>query len=215
MKISTKIALVCSTAMLGTSAFADAHATYTIGITQNNVGVDSYQTTYERAFIAAAPFLCLATSGGRALDVSPKGDPAGFVEVEDDRHLLIPDRPGNNRIDGLLNILRHPLVALLFLIPRVDETLRVNGTAEILDDPALCGRFAVTGRAPKTVLRIRAEKVFLHCGKAPLRAGLWVPETWPVTRPVATLGQMIRDHAGVEMDPRQEAADRLYRETLY
>lgn len=168
-----------------------------------------------RAFIAAAPFLCLATSDGRALDVSPKGDPAGFVEVEDDSHLLIPDRPGNNRIDGLLNILRHPQVALLFLIPRVDETLRVNGTAEILDDPALCGRFAVKGRAPKTVLRIRAETVFLHCGKAPLRAGLWMPETWPGTRPVATLGQMIRDHAGVEMDPRQEAADKLYRETLY
>jgi len=168
-----------------------------------------------RAFIAASPFLCMATSDGRALDVSPKGDPAGFVEVEDDRHVLIPDRPGNNRIDGLLNILRHPQVALLFLIPRVDETLRVNGTAEIVDDPATCARFAVKGRAPRTVLRVRAETVFLHCGKAPLRARLWAPETWPGTRPVGTLGEMIRDHAEMEMDPTQEATDKLYRDTLY
>jgi uncharacterized protein len=169
-----------------------------------------------RRFIASAPFAVIATSDGTDLDVSPKGDPAGFVEVESDRTLLIPDRPGNNRIDGLLNILCHPRVALLFLIPTVAETLRVNGTAEILDDPAACGRFAVNGRAPTTVLRVTAEQVFTHCGKAPVRAGLWKPETWPAERPVATLNEMIRDHAGLAVDSiEQSAVDELYRRTLY
>jgi PPOX class probable FMN-dependent enzyme len=169
-----------------------------------------------RAFIAASPFCVMATGDGAGLDVSPKGDPAGFVAVEDDATLLIPDRPGNNRIDGLTNLLRNPAVALLFLIPTVDETLRVNGRAEILDDPDLCGRFAVNGRAPKTTTRVTVEEVFLHCGKAPLRGGLWRPESWPPARPVPTLGAILRDHAGMPgSDPSQEAADRLYRETLY
>lgn len=169
-----------------------------------------------RQFIENASFLTLATTDGSDLDVSPKGDPAGFVAVEDDQHLLLPDRPGNNRIDGLLNILKNPKVALLFLIPTVDETLRVNGTATIHDDPELCERFAVNGRSPKTVLRVRADQIFLHCGKAPLRAGLWSTQTWPAVRPVETLGAIIRDHA--EMDAEwveQSAVDDLYRKTLY
>lgn len=169
-----------------------------------------------RQFIENASFLALATTDGTDLDVSPKGDPAGFVAVEDDRNLLVPDRPGNNRIDGLLNILRNPKVALLFLIPTVDETLRVNGTATIHDDPELCARFAVNGRRPKTVLRIRADQIFLHCGKAPLRAGLWSPQTWPAIRPVETLGAIIRDHADMDAEwVEQSAVDELYRATLY
>lgn len=99
-----------------------------------------------RQFIEHSTFLVLASSDGTNLDVSPKGDPAGFVTVETDTTLLVPDRPGNNRIDGLLNILMHPKVALLFMIPTVSETLRVNGTAEISTDPALCDRFQVNGR---------------------------------------------------------------------
>lgn len=169
-----------------------------------------------RQFIASSTFLILATSDGQNLDVSPKGDPAGFVAVESDTTLLIPDRPGNNRIDGLMNILAHPKVALLFLIPSVDETLRVNGHAEILDDPAICARFAVNGRSPKTVLRVTAEQIFTHCGKAPLRAGLWRPATWPAERPVGTLYEMLRDHAEAEMPATsQDAVDARYRETLY
>jgi len=169
-----------------------------------------------RAFIAASPFLVLATGDGATLDVSPKGDPAGFVLVEDETRLLLPDRPGNNRIDGLLNLLRNPQVALLFLIPSVDETLRVNGRAEIIDDPALCARCAMNGRAPKTVTRIAADEIFLHCGKAPLRAGLWNPEGWPAARPVPTLNAIIRDHAQVAVDSTaQRAVDARYRETLY
>ncbi|WP_026379503.1 pyridoxamine 5'-phosphate oxidase family protein [Afifella pfennigii] len=169
-----------------------------------------------RRFIENATFLVLATSDGENLDVSPKGDPAGFVAVESESTLLVPDRPGNNRVDGLMNILRHPKVALVFIIPTVGETLRVNGTAEISDDPALCARFQVRGRSPKTVLRITAEEVFLHCGKAPMRAGLWRPETWPRARPVASLNEIVRDHSGVPVDSLEQAAvEEKDRKALY
>lgn len=169
-----------------------------------------------REFIRHSTFLVLATTDGASLDVSPKGDPAGFVLVEDDHHLLLPDRPGNNRLDGMMNILKNPSVALIFMIPAVTETLRVNGTATILDDPEICARLAINGRNPKTVLRIRAEKVFMHCGKSLLRAGFWKPETWPEQRPVATLNEIVRDHAGVAVEETsQEAVDAMYKKTLY
>jgi len=169
-----------------------------------------------RQFIEHATFMILATSDGQNLDVSPKGDPAGFVTVDTDTTLLIPDRPGNNRIDSLMNILAHPQVALLFLIPTVDETLRVNGTAEISDDPDLCARFAVKGRAPKTVLRVTAAEIYTHCGKAPLRSGLWRPDTWPATRPVPSLFEMLKDHTDMAIETTDQAAvDQLYRDTLY
>lgn len=170
---------------------------------------------HARTFIEASPFAVLATTDGTTLDVSPKGDPAGFVAIEDEHTLILPDRLGNNRIDGLLNIIANPAVSLLFLIPTVAETMRIVGTATIHDDPDLCAKFAVNGRAPKTVTRIRVSEVFSHCGKAPLRGGLWKPETWPEARPVATLGQMITDHAKMDMDPSQEAADKIYRDTMY
>ncbi|KIC48976.1 pyridoxamine 5'-phosphate oxidase family protein [Tateyamaria sp. ANG-S1] len=169
-----------------------------------------------RQIIAHSTFLVLATSDGQTLDVSPKGDPAGFVTVESDTTLLLPDRPGNNRIDSLMNILAHPQVALLFLIPTVDETLRVNGTAEISEDTALCDQFQVNGRSPKTVVRITADEIYTHCGKAPLRGGLWKPETWPSQRPVATLLEMLRDHTAIPQErTEQDAVDKLYRDTLY
>ena len=169
-----------------------------------------------RSFAEHATFLVLATSDGSNLDVSPKGDPAGFVEIESDTTMLIPDRPGNNRIDGLLNILAHPKVAAILMIPGVDETMRVNGTAEILDDPDILERFSIRGRAPKTVLRIRADEIFIHCGKAPVRAGLWKPGTWSPVRPVATLNEMVRDHSGVGVDSLEQAdVERNYRRTLY
>ncbi len=169
-----------------------------------------------RAFIAHSPFLVLATSDGTHLDLSPKGDPAGFVQVESDTTLLIPDRPGNNRLDGLLNILQYPQVSLLFLIPTVTETLRVNGQAEILDNPAICEQFAVKGKQPKTVTRVTAEQIFTHCGKAPLRGGLWQPDRWPSSRPVPTLLEMIRDHANQTVDETdQTVVDKIYRDTMY
>lgn len=169
-----------------------------------------------KKFIEHATFLVLASSDGTSLDVSPKGDPAGFVEVESETTLLLPDRPGNNRLDGLMNILLNPNVALLFLIPAVAETLRVNGVAEILDDPAFCDRFKIKNRSPKTVLRIEAQEIYTHCGKAPIRAGLWKPESWPQSRPVATLFEMVRDHSELPLaSVTQAAVDESYRKSLY
>lgn len=126
-----------------------------------------------RRFIDAAPFVALATSGPDGMDVSPRGDPAGFVQVADENTLLLPDRRGNNRIDSLRNVLADPRVALLFLIPGIGETLRVNGRAAISVDPALLARFAMDGKLPRSVLRIQVEKVFFQCSRAVLRARLW------------------------------------------
>lgn len=151
---------------------------------------------HARAFIAESPFLLLATSDGIRVDVSPKGDRPGFVVVEDEGHLLIPDWPGNSRIDGLRNVLKHDRVGLIFLIPSVRETLRVNGRAAIHDEPEMLERCALKGRLPLTVLRVAAEEVFLHCAKALLRSQLWSTETWPETRPVPTMSEMIRDMSG-------------------
>ena len=159
-----------------------------------------------RAFIAASPFVLMATSDGARLDVSPKGDRPGFVVVEDDRRLLIPDWPGNSRIDGMRNILAHPRVGLIFLIPAVRETLRINGAATIHDDPELLAACAHKGRLPLTVIRIAVEEVFLHCAKALLRSKLWQPETWPEVRPVATMSEIMLDHAGIK-DPAESDED--------
>lgn len=169
-----------------------------------------------RQFIQNATFVVLATSDGRTLDVSPKGDPAGVAVVESDSTLLLPDRPGNKRLDGMMNILQHPYVAAIFLIPTVDETLRVNGRAEILDDETLRTRFEIAGRAPKTVLRITVEEIFTHCGKAPMRAGLWKPETWPNSRPIPTLFEMLRDHTCLSIESTdQRDVEQVYRDGLY
>lgn len=168
-------------------------------------------------FIGNSTFCIIGTSDGTHLDVSPKGDPGGFVKVLDKNTVIIPDRPGNNRIDGLLNILLHPFVGLLFLIPAVNETLRINGKAEIIDDIETCRDYAINGRIPKTVTKVTAKEVFLHCGKAPLRGGLWKPETWSKNRPVPNLYEIIKDHAkGHEVpqmtDEEIENSDKM---TLY
>lgn len=152
---------------------------------------------YCREFIENSPFFVFATSDGTKLDASPKGDPSGFVVVEDEHHLIIPDRAGNNRIDGLMNIVMQPNVALVFLIPTVNETMRVNGVAEILEDPAICEKYKLGKRAPKTVIRVRVEEAFIHCGVAPHKGGLWEPKTWPENRPIASLGKIFKAHTGL------------------
>ncbi|MCG5240182.1 pyridoxamine 5'-phosphate oxidase family protein [Azospirillum doebereinerae] len=128
-----------------------------------------------RALIEASPFFVLATSGPGGLDASPRGDGPGFVRVADERTLLIPDRRGNNRIDSLRNVLADPRVGLLFLVPGVNETLRVNGRAVIDADSALCESFAVDGKPPKSVLAVTVESVFFQCARALLRSRLWDP----------------------------------------
>ncbi len=124
-------------------------------------------------FIAASPFMLLATSGSSGLDCSPRGDQPGFVEVANDKTLWIPDRRGNNRVDSLRNILHHSHVGLLFLIPGVHQCLRVNGKARISIDPVLMQRFSVDGIAPKSVVVVTVEQAFAQCARAVMRAELW------------------------------------------
>ena len=127
-----------------------------------------------RAFIAASPFLVLATGGAQGLDCSPKGDSAGFVQVENEgRTLLIPDRRGNNRIDGLKNLIANPRIGLIFFVPGANETYRVNGRARISVDPILKRRFAVSGKEPTAVMVVEVEQAFQHCPKALIRSDLW------------------------------------------
>jgi len=130
-----------------------------------------------RAFIEAAPFFALATSGPDGLDCSPRGDPAGFVRVHDEKTLLIPDRRGNNRIDSLRNLVHDPRVALLFLIPGCNETIRVIGRAKISTDPALRESFVMEGKTPRCVLVVAVERVYYQCAKAIVRSKLWDPAT--------------------------------------
>lgn len=124
-------------------------------------------------FIAAAPFMLLATAGSDGLDCSPRGDQPGFVEIGDDKTLLIPDRRGNNRVDSLRNILHDSRVGLLFLIPGVHQCLRVNGRARISIAPSLLQRFAIDGVPPKSVVVVSVEQAFAQCARAVMRAGLW------------------------------------------
>ena len=130
-----------------------------------------------RKLIEAAPFVAIATGGPEGFDCSPKGDAPGFVRVLDDKTLAIPDRPGNNRLDGFRNIVRDPRVGLLFLIPGVGETLRVNGRASISVDPELMQSFTVNGKLPRSVLIVHIETVYFHCSKAIVRSRLWDEKT--------------------------------------
>jgi uncharacterized protein len=155
-----------------------------------------------RAFIAAAPFCILATSGRHGPHATPRGDAPGFVVPLDDHTLALPDRRGNNRLDGLRDILDNPQVALLFLIPGIGETLRVHGPARITTDPALRARFAVDGRDPATMLLIQVRVVYAHCAKAIMRSGLWGDRPRPTFVP--TNGELIAAHtAGGSIDAVQ------------
>jgi hypothetical protein len=128
-----------------------------------------------RAFIEASPFVILATSGPEGLDCSPRGDPRGFVRVADKRTVMIPDRRGNNRVDSLRNIVRDPRVALLFLIPGIGETMRINGRAQLSTNPALLESFVMEGKTPRCIIVITAERVYPQCAKALVRSKLWDP----------------------------------------
>lgn len=170
-----------------------------------------------RQFIALSPFVLLSTAAadGRG-DVTPRGDAPGFVAVLDDHRLAIPDRPGNNRLDSLENILENPEIGLLFLIPGFMETLRVNGTAQIRTDEDLCERFAVNGRLPASVLVVTVREAFMHCAKSIMRSRLWEAEAQVPRSLMPTIGQIVSDQIG---DPRpQETQDQViesYRPGLY
>ncbi|MBZ6077052.1 pyridoxamine 5'-phosphate oxidase family protein [Microvirga puerhi] len=144
-----------------------------------------------RALIEASPFALLATRGEGGLDCSPRGDGPGFVRIVDEKTLLLPDRRGNNRIDSLRNVVHDPHVALLFLIPGIGETLRVNGCATISIDPDLLENFAVEGKAPRTVLTIAVDTVFFQCSRAVVRADLWNPDKRVARSSLPSAGQIL------------------------
>ena len=152
-----------------------------------------YLHPHYRRLIAASPFFILATSGPDGVDASPRGDAPGFVVVEDEKTLLVPDRRGNNRIDSLRNIIANPHVALLFLIPGIGETLRVNGRAEISTDPALLERFRVEGSPPRSVIVIRVDTVFFQCARAIFRSKLWDPAQHIERGSLPSLGTILAD----------------------
>ena len=144
-----------------------------------------------RALIEASPFAVLATNGPGGLDASPRGDAPGFVVVENETTLLLPERRGNNRADSLRNILADPQVALLFLIPGLGETLRVNGRASITTEPAILARFEVQGACPKCVIRVEVDTVFFQCARAIQRSGLWQPAATDIRQRLPSPGKIL------------------------
>ena len=149
-----------------------------------------------RKLIEAAPFAALDTSGPEGLDCSPRGDFPGFVRVQDERTLLLPDRRGNNRADSLRNIVRDPRVGLLFLIPGVTMTLRVNGRAQISIDPELLASFAVDGKEPRSVILVAVEAVYFQCARALIRSDLWNPDKHTAPESLPTPGQILASLTG-------------------
>ena len=170
-----------------------------------------------KAFIALSPFVCLGTSSASGADVTPRGDRPGFVQVPDDHTVLVPDWPGNNRLDSLGNIVESPAVGLLFFVPGMLETLRVNGTADVSFDEALIARWDVDGKRPRSVLRVAVTEAFLHCGKALIRSRLWEPGSQIDRRTLPTYGQMLKDQTRmpVSAEDIQRSVEEGYAKRLY
>lgn len=177
----------------------------------------SYLTPLLESFIRTSPFFLMATADGEGnCDVSPKGDPEGAVQVLDARTLAIPDRPGNRRVDGHRNMLENPHVGLVFIIPNVDETVRVNGRAFITCDPELLATMTVQGKAPKLATVVEIDEVYMHCARAFLRSGLWKPDSWPDPDTVPTLGAIMAEQKN-RPPPDESSGKRQekYRQQLY
>lgn len=171
-----------------------------------------------RHFISLCPFLCISTADAAGnQDVSPRGDPPGFVRVLDDRTILIPDRKGNRRVDTMRNILENPHVGLLLMLPGVEEIVRINGKATLTEDPSLLADSAVNGSVPALGIIVQIEDVFFHCAKAVIRSKLWDPET-PIQRSqFPTYGEIVRDQRAPDGDPADINAELQndYKSRLY
>lgn len=153
---------------------------------------------HSRRILSLSPFCLIGSHDGKGnADVTPRGDAPGFVQAYDSRTLLVPDRPGNNRLDTYTNILSNSSVGMLFLIPGIGETLRINGDAEIRDDEELLNRCAINGRLPTTVMLVAIQTIFIHCPKSIIRSKLWDNEVQIKREALPTLGQMLRDQSGV------------------
>jgi PPOX class probable FMN-dependent enzyme len=172
---------------------------------------------HARAFIALSPFVVIASSdaAGRG-DATPRGDAPGFVAVLDEATLLIPDRPGNRRVDTMLNIIDNPQIGLLFMVPGINETLRVNGRAHVTRDAELLEPLAAQGKAPVAGLVLAVEEVYFHCGKALIRSNLWSPEAIVPRSCFPSLGAVLADQiAGMDVAEAEQSIDEGYRTRLY
>jgi uncharacterized protein len=174
-------------------------------------------TAQYRKLIEAAPFVVLATCGPDGLDCSPRGDPPGFVRVIDEHTVVIPDRRGNNRIDSLRNLVRDPRISLLFLIPGVGETMRINGRARICTDPKLTESFAMNGKVPKCVLMVTVEHAYFQCTKAIIRSKLWDPASIVDRKTLPTPGSILAEITDGKMGgpEHDRAAPARIKETIY
>ena len=161
--------------------------------------IDHLNADY-RAFVEASPFIVLSSVGAQGTDASPKGDAPGFVRILNERLLAIPDRPGNNRIDNLRNIVEDGRVSVLFIVPGVGETLRVNGTATISADPELLASFAVQGKLPRSVILVQVQTVYFHCSKALVRSKLWERGAQETKPAVPTAGKILQHISGGAFD---------------
>jgi uncharacterized protein len=175
-----------------------------------------------RRFIELSPFLCLGTTGEAGGDVSPRGDAPGFVRVLDDETLAIPDWPGNNRLDSLSNLVANPAVGLLFLVPGVQESLRVNGRCTITTAPEMLALWSVNGNPPRAALVVTVKEAFMHCGKALIRSKLWTGEYQVERNTLASYGQMLKDQiescdtvVADSAEQIQSAVEEAYRTKLY
>ena len=165
-----------------------------------------------RQIISLSPFCVISTQGQGGADVSPRGDPPGFVRVLDDRTLLLPDRVGNNRLDAMANLLVNPRIGMIFLVPGMNETLRINGTARITDDPRLLAESEMQGRPPKVGLLIAIEEAFLHCAKALVRSALWDAERHINRADLASYPAMLREHVDGLTDAENERQSQVMAE---
>ena len=174
-------------------------------------------SAHYRTFIDKSPFVVIATVGPEGLDCSPRGDPAGFVRIADARTVLIPDRRGNNRIDSLRNVIRDPRISLLFLIPGIGNTLRINGRAEILDDAAMLESFAMAGKLPRTVLKVTTDRVYFQCPKALVRSRLWDPSAQIPRSALPSTGEILAclTQGGIDGGEFDRAYPKRLEETIY
>ena len=172
---------------------AELEAIYGETSEASRIKVSHRLTPGYRRLVEASPVVALATCGPEGLDCSPRGDPSQVISIRDDRTLLLPDRRGNNRIDSLRNIVRDGRVALLFLIPGSNSTLRVNGTAEISVEPELLASLAMEGKPPRSVIVITVGEIYFKCARALMRARLWEQEAWSDPSGLPTSGELMRE----------------------
>ncbi|MCM3633685.1 MULTISPECIES: pyridoxamine 5'-phosphate oxidase family protein [Paenibacillus] len=185
----------------------------------SNKVIHSLEST-SKDFISNSPFIVIATSDGKGrCDASPRGDRPGFVHIIDEKHLFIPERPGNRKMDSIQNILQNPHIGIIFIIPGMDETFRVNGRACISRDEALLSKTAVNGKLPKMGIGVEIEECYMHCGKAFKRSGLWDAEQWLPKNELPSASKIIAAHVSEKMqvtaDQIEKSLEDTYKNRLY